>query len=81
MAASVAQFHPDSAQGKSVWWGMLATRPDRRGAGLSLWLGAQAIVDISDRAIHGFRPASGRATWRPSGFAPSWHWCPRLHKT
>ncbi|WP_238367535.1 GNAT family N-acetyltransferase [Mesobacterium pallidum] len=72
MAASVAQFHPDSPEGRTVWWGMLATRPDRRGEGLSLWLGAQALVDMADRGYTGFQ------TGIRAGNTPSERLCTRL---
>lgn len=51
-AAAVAQFHPDHARGGCAWWGMLATAEHRRGEGLALRLGAEAMRAM--KARHGF---------------------------
>jgi hypothetical protein len=43
LAGAAAFLHPDHPDGRAeCWWGMLATHPDRRGARLSLLLGAHA---------------------------------------
>jgi RimJ/RimL family protein N-acetyltransferase len=41
-------MHP-SRDAREVWWGMLATHPDRRGEKLALVLGAMAMIDLHDR--------------------------------
>ncbi|MCL5777804.1 GNAT family N-acetyltransferase [Limibaculum sp. FT325] len=51
-AASVALNHPDGAFPDDAWWGMLATRADRRGQGIARILGAMALVAMHER--HGF---------------------------
>lgn len=49
-AAAAAYYHPDHPQGATTcWWGMLATHPDRRGARLSLRLGAEVTLRMADR--------------------------------
>ena len=48
-AGSVMRNHPDSRFGKTAWWGMLATREQDRGHGLSLYLGALAARHMHDR--------------------------------
>lgn len=49
-AAAASAYHPDHPTlGDQCWWGMLATRTDRRGAGIARILGAMAIVDMHDR--------------------------------
>ncbi|MEM8840754.1 MAG: GNAT family N-acetyltransferase [Pseudomonadota bacterium] len=53
VAASVAINHPAGAQGEDAWWGMLATREDRRGQGISRLLGAMTMREMNRR--HGFR--------------------------
>jgi hypothetical protein len=45
-AASYMLHHPRSTRAKDAFWGMLATRPDRRGEKISLILGAQAILHM-----------------------------------
>ena len=72
-AASVAQFHPDSPQSHIAWWGMLATAPDRRGAGISLILGAQTLLAMQDRYGIGHFFTGIRA-----GNAPSESLCTKL---
>ncbi len=42
-ASSYAPHHPSSTHATDVFWGMLATREDRRGERIALLLGAQAI--------------------------------------
>jgi hypothetical protein len=52
-AAAAGFLHPDHPDGASTcWWGMLATRPERRGQRLALILGAMAMLDMTAR--HGF---------------------------
>ena len=48
VAAATSLFmHPaDGPHANTVFWGMLATRPDRRGQKIALILGAQAIVHM-----------------------------------
>lgn len=48
-AGAVAQFHPAHSKADTVWWGMLSTRADRRGAGIALVLGALVLRDIQDK--------------------------------
>lgn len=52
-ASSYVLHHPSSLRAKDVFWGMLATRQDRRGERIALLLGAQAIVYMWER--HGAR--------------------------
>jgi len=42
-ASSFVLHHPDSERANDVFWGMLATREDRRGEKIALQLGAMAI--------------------------------------
>jgi hypothetical protein len=42
-ASSYLMHHPSSPRAKDAFWGMLATREDRRGQRIALLLGAQAI--------------------------------------
>lgn len=51
-AGAAAYTHRDFAD-PHCWWGMLATRPERRGERLALVLGAMAILDMRER--YGFR--------------------------
>lgn len=49
-AGAAAFLHSDrAAEDGYCWWGMLATLPERRGARLSLLLGAMAMIAMSDR--------------------------------
>lgn len=48
-SAAVAAFHPAHARAGCAWWGMLATTPDRRGAGIALHLGARALIEMNER--------------------------------
>lgn len=49
-AGAAAFLHADRAgDDGSCWWGMLATLPERRGARLSLLLGAMAMIAMNDR--------------------------------
>jgi hypothetical protein len=58
---------------KECWWGMLATRPERRGQRLSLILGAAVLIGMHER--WGFeRFFTGIAT----GNAPSMAVCSRI---
>lgn len=52
-ASSYMIHHPSSPRAKDAFWGMLATREDRRGERIALILGAQAIVHMWER--HGAR--------------------------
>ena len=52
-ASSYAPHHPSSSHATDVFWGMLATREDRRGERIALLLGAQAIVHMWEH--HGAR--------------------------
>ncbi len=49
-AAASTYAHPDNAAfGPVAWWGMLATRPDRKGQRLALILGAMAMREMHVR--------------------------------
>lgn len=49
-AAAAAYLHADHPLGRrQIWWGMLATRPERRGQGLALTLGAMAMLEARER--------------------------------
>jgi hypothetical protein len=48
-ASSYMIHHPSSARSKDAFWGMLATREDRRGERIGLLLGAQAIIHMWER--------------------------------
>jgi hypothetical protein len=52
-ASSYMIHHPSSARAKDAFWGMLATREDRRGERIGLLLGAQAIIHMWE--CHGAR--------------------------
>jgi Acetyltransferase (GNAT) family len=52
-ASSYMIHHPSSPRAKDAFWGMLATREDRRGERIALLLGAQAIVHMWE--VHGAR--------------------------
>ena len=52
-ASSYMIHHPSSRRAKDAFWGMLATRNDRRGERIALLLGARAIVHMWER--HGAR--------------------------
>lgn len=52
-ASSYVIHHPSSPRASDVFWGMLATREDRRGERIALLLGAQAIIHMWER--HGAR--------------------------
>ena len=52
-ASSFMIHHPLSTRAKDAFWGMLATREDRRGQRIALLLGAQAIVHMWEH--HGAR--------------------------
>jgi len=78
-AAAAAVAHPDDHElGGQCWWGMLATRDDRRGERLGLVLGAMALREMHVR--HGFSDfmtgvqdgnAASEALCRRAGLAPS----------
>ncbi|MGB0505250.1 MAG: GNAT family N-acetyltransferase [Pikeienuella sp.] len=48
-AASVTQFHPSHPRGGEAWWGMLATKEDRRGQGLAIILGAMTLIAMEQQ--------------------------------
>ncbi|HEY5080876.1 MAG TPA: GNAT family N-acetyltransferase [Bauldia sp.] len=48
-SGAVLRNQPGSPFADASWWGMLATREDMRGRGLSLYLGALAMVTMADR--------------------------------
>lgn len=52
-ASSYMIHHPSGARANDAFWGMLATREDRRGERIGLLLGAQAIIHMWER--HGAR--------------------------
>ena len=52
-ASSYINHHPSSPRANDVFWGMLATRQDRRGERIALLLGAQAIIHMWEN--HGAR--------------------------
>ena len=52
-AASVGQYHIDHVRSDMAYWGMLATREDKRGQGAALLMGAHAIVTMHD--LHGLK--------------------------
>ncbi|MFY9239975.1 MAG: N-acetyltransferase [Roseovarius sp.] len=73
-AAASAFAHRDHpTHGGQAWWGMLATAPERRGARLSLVLGAQALLDMQTR--FGFESFM---TGVEPGNAPSQSVCTRM---
>lgn len=72
-AGSVMRNHPDSRFGKTAWWGMLATREQDRGHGLSLYLGA-----LSARHMHDHHGVTEFYTGVRSDNAVSRHVCEKL---
>jgi RimJ/RimL family protein N-acetyltransferase len=50
--AAGAHFHRNHARCDEAFWGMLATREDRRGRGIALLLGALCMLAMNER--HGF---------------------------
>lgn len=48
-SSSVAMFHERSDYADTCWWGMLATHPDRRGAGIASHLGALVLLEMERR--------------------------------
>jgi hypothetical protein len=52
-ASSYMIHHPSSPRARDAFWGMLATRADRRGERIALLLGARAIIHMWER--HGAR--------------------------
>ena len=48
-ASSYKHHHPASPHATDAFWGMLATRPDRRGERIGLLLGAKAIIHMWER--------------------------------
>jgi hypothetical protein len=72
-ASSFMIHHPSSPRAKDAFWGMLATRNDRRGERIALLLGAQAIIHMWEH--HGAR---GFMTGVRADNAPSQALCNRL---
>jgi hypothetical protein len=72
-ASSYMIHHPSSRRAKDAFWGMLATRNDRRGERVALLLGARAIVHMWER--HGAR---GFMTGIRADNAPSRALCSKL---
>jgi hypothetical protein len=73
-AAAAGFLHPDHPDAATTcWWGMLATRPERRGQRLALILGAMAMLEMQAR--HGFTQVF---TGVEPGNAPSEAICTRL---
>jgi hypothetical protein len=77
-ASSFMIHHPSSPRASDAFWGMLATRADRRGEGIALRLGAQAIVHMWERqGARGFMTGvradnlSSRALCAKLGVGPS----------
>jgi hypothetical protein len=78
-AAASSFAHPDDPEfGRTAWWGMLATRPDRKGERLALILGAIAMREMHRR--HGIGTfftgiqagnMASEAVCRRSGLAPA----------
>lgn len=77
-ASSYALHHSSSPLANDVFWGMLATRNDRRGERIGLLLGAKAIIHMWER--HGAR---GFRTGVRAGNQSSESLCKRLgvHRT
>jgi hypothetical protein len=75
-ASSYMVNHPSSPHAKDAFWGMLATRPDRRGEKIALVLGARAIAHMWER--HGAR---GFMTGVRSGNLSSQALCNKLGVT
>ncbi len=71
-AAAVAQSHQGHGLDQVVWWGMLATDPDRRGQGIALTLGAHALLAMAAKGYHRFY------TGIRQGNAPSEVLCAKL---
>lgn len=72
-AGSAMRNHPDSRFARTAWWGMLATREQDRGHGLSLYLGALAV-----RHMHDHHGVSEFYTGVRSDNAVSRHVCEKL---
>jgi hypothetical protein len=51
-SAACAHFHSSHSRCDEAFWGMLATREDRRGQGIALLLGALCMLAMNER--HGF---------------------------
>lgn len=73
-AAGASYLHPQHPDGRTMcWWGMLAVDPKHRGQALSLFLGAQAIIEMNRR--YGF---SRFMTGVEPGNAPSEAICAKM---
>lgn len=54
-SGSFLTFHPDNVRHTKAFWGMLATREDRRGEKIALVLGAMAVIDMwENKGARGF---------------------------
>lgn len=83
--ASFMSHHPSSPHATDAFWGMLATRPDRRGERIALLLGARAIVHMwNSHGARGFMTgvragnASSRSLCEKLGVMPTrwiYAWC------
>ncbi len=72
-AAAGAHFHRNHPRSDEAFWGMLATREDRRGQGIALLLGALCILAMNER--HGFNKFF---TCVKKGNTPSENLCAKL---
>ncbi|MEP0520884.1 MAG: hypothetical protein ABJO09_11575 [Hyphomicrobiales bacterium] len=72
-SSSYMNNHPEGERATDAFWGMLATREDRRGERLGLYLGALAIVQMWEN--HGARAFNTGVT---DGNAPSMAVCKKL---
>lgn len=50
-SAAAAMYTSDKSSSTQtpIWWGMLATREDQRGRGLSMYLGAAVMIEMANR--------------------------------
>ena len=72
-SASGAHFHSSHPRCDEAFWGMLATRKDRRGQGIALLLGALCMLAMNER--HGFEKFF---TVIKKGNTPSQRLCAKL---
>src|SRR5271169_829168 len=72
-ASSYMIHHPSSPRATDTFWGMMATREDRRGERIALLLGVEAIIHMWER--HGAR---GFMTGVKADNAPSQALCNKL---
>ncbi|MEM1430885.1 MAG: N-acetyltransferase [Pseudomonadota bacterium] len=76
VSCAASTLYAETEQGREFWWGMLATRPEARGARLSLALGARAMLEAN--AQYG---AARFFTGVQDGNAPSEAVCTRVGLT